>query len=786
MIYPSAAESVVVQGGVVGARMRFRVGVLGIFLMLSPFSTLCQSLTSVHGHVFHADGFAPCNDALVQAWPCGAFFAVDDAGRFDATCPTGIDSLTVLAHGHRMATVVVDGKAHIDVALNSLAVDLSHAVVQGGSSEDAPEGVEVTAAADLMTALDRTAGLRSLDLGAGLIQPVVRGLVGARVAVLEDGVPQAGGRWGTDHGILLDPALSDGVEWVPGGGHIWSGPAAMGGALKLSPIRMMAESGNRTQAAMDFRWGDGRAKVHALHRVKNDKGQWHLGLSVARFGDRNVPQASFEYIGRQFVLTESRLPNTGGQSLHGVAGWRWTPSQQDVASFDVRWSSVRQGLFPGIIGIPDQGDLMGDGRPYTVALPNQHARRLQMAGKWGHSGRLDRTIRMSFSVNERLESAPPHAHGFGPAPDSDLSLRLGEVQGFFEGRWEGIHGAFGVQAEWLEAHTQGWEFLLPDHRRNRISAMAELKWSDRRLGLRLDGIHVAQTGHVEPLYAADGSVAGEDLRAAAMERVMPGWALTWYQPLPLGEEVEGSWTLAAYSRAPSSYALGANGIHHGTFRFEQGNAALNPEHTLEFRVSGRSAPKPPEATAGFDWNAQAFAAVHKGFIHLTPTAQFAPIAHAGQIYAFEARDAFRTGAELGLSWTKGRVRWSNSATLLGQWVLETGLGLPFTPPMDFQSEFRWAWGKSGTLALRHRAIAPATLTARNEMTTPGASLWGMELGVRGQRMALTLEADNLLNQAWLDHASAYRVLGLVAQGRWASLRFTLDVFRADATEYQTQ
>ena len=48
----------------------------------------------------------------------------------------------------------------------------------------------------LMQSLDRTPGLQSLDLGAGMVQPVVRGLFGSRVAVLEDGVPQQGGRWG--------------------------------------------------------------------------------------------------------------------------------------------------------------------------------------------------------------------------------------------------------------------------------------------------------------------------------------------------------------------------------------------------------------------------------------------------------------------------------------------------------------------------------------------------------------------------------------------------------------
>ena len=49
----------------------------------------------------------------------------------------------------------------------------------------------------------------------GLIQPVLRGLMGSRVSILDGGVPLVGGRWGQDHGVLADPVLYDGVDWVP-------------------------------------------------------------------------------------------------------------------------------------------------------------------------------------------------------------------------------------------------------------------------------------------------------------------------------------------------------------------------------------------------------------------------------------------------------------------------------------------------------------------------------------------------------------------------------------------
>ncbi|RPG80746.1 MAG: hypothetical protein CBC74_004420 [Crocinitomicaceae bacterium TMED114] len=754
--------------------------VLAMLMVLNPALNplFAQRPKTVDGHVFHAEDRTPCGDALIQAWPCGTTFTAGTDGRFVASCPVGIDSLTVLAHGRAMETVrVVAGTTHCDVDLWWLAITLEDAAVQATTSEEVAEAREVADAGDLLTTLDRVAGIRSLDLGSGLVQPVLRGLVGSRVAVLEDGVPQVGGRWGADHGVLLDPALYGGTEWVPGGGQVWLSPEAMGGGVRLKQLGMLGQPGSRTKLGMSHRGGDARSRIHVLHRQRQGDGQWHAGVSLARFGDRNVPQDRFNYIGRVLEIEDGRLANTGGRGGHAVLGARWEDANRGQFSLDLRASDVLQGLFPGIIGVPSQSELKGDGDRFSVDIPNQQAQRIQLTGKWIRPGILDRTVRVSLSRNLRIESAPPHAHGYGPEPDSDLSLLLDERHLFVESRWEGIHGAFGFQAEHLDGRTSGWEFLLPDHLRTRVSAIADRKWRAGRIGLRLDGVRVSNVDHMEPLYASDGAVVGDDVRATALDRMMAGWALMVNQPFHLGERLEGQWTATVYSRVPDSYSLAANGIHHGTFRFEQGNPALAPEKTAEVRATMGS--HDPAEDQRFRWSARGFAALHDGFIHLTPTASFAPVVHAGQVYAFTALDAFRTGGEVEADLRVGRGRLSTSVALLGQWALETGLGLPFTSPTEIRSAVWWPLGDKAFVRPRHRWIADADLTARNEESTPGASLWGVEFQVEGERMTLALDVDNLLNAAWLDHVSAYRTLGLVTQGRWASLRLTFDVTQTD-------
>ena len=106
------------------------IALLGILFLEGTSAILGQAPVSIDGHVFHAEGHSPCGDALIQAWPCGSTFTADLDGRFEASCPEGIDSVTVLAHGHAVVTVLVDGRDHLDIALESLAVSLQDAAVR--------------------------------------------------------------------------------------------------------------------------------------------------------------------------------------------------------------------------------------------------------------------------------------------------------------------------------------------------------------------------------------------------------------------------------------------------------------------------------------------------------------------------------------------------------------------------------------------------------------------------------------------------------------------------------
>lgn len=736
-------------------------------LPTSPLSA--QTNATVHGHVFRIGLQTPIEDALIIAWPCGQTATTDRTGRFEVECSTDIDSLTFVASAFETHTIAVLEKDHVDVWLSPLEVQLSLVSILASQSKE--RETQSLPSHDLMATLDRTPGLQSLDLGAGMIQPVIRGLYGSRVAVLEDGVPQQGGRWGADHGILADPELFGSFAWIPGGGHLWMGPGAIGGGMRLKGPERDVIDGENTRWGVSYRMGDNRSKVFALHNSTQGASHWYAGLSGAVFGDQNVPQSTFSYLGRTYALDEKKLPNTAGRATHAVLGYDRLSSTDRKITGTLRASEVVQGLFPGIVGVPRQGDLAVNPSPFAVALPAQKARRLQATGKWetgvDHT-RHQHHLKGSISWFQREELAPPHAHGWGPEPDSNLSLHLEEWTGFIESVWKGAHGSIGLQAEGLNAKASGWEFLVPDHTRLRTSAIGEGAIGKHTLGLRTDLIWTSQAAYSEPLYDSNNTLVGSDIRSESMRRFIPGGMLSWqYTIEPAEAHWKGTASATAYSRAPSNYELGANGIHHGTFRFEQGQANLRAEKALEGRFQAASVPS--EKLWG--WSLQTFFAVHQDFISLNPSASFAPISHAGQVYVFQAMDVLRTGVETQLDKQLGPWTASASASLLGQWEVQTGLGLPFTTPPQLRMELDYQFHEKGSVRIAFKAIGNANLTARNEAPTEGTSLWESGLDLPLKRGRLSLAVNNLFNVEWLDHTSAYRALGLVAQGRWIQIGF---------------
>lgn len=92
-------------------------------------------------------------------------------------------------------------------------------------------------------------GVNVLRSGA-TAKPIVRGLSGARVLVIFDGVRHESQDWGLDHGTEIDPFAAGSIGVLKGAAGVRYGPDAIAGVLLVDPPELSTEPGLRADLTL--------------------------------------------------------------------------------------------------------------------------------------------------------------------------------------------------------------------------------------------------------------------------------------------------------------------------------------------------------------------------------------------------------------------------------------------------------------------------------------------------------------------------------------------------------
>ena len=157
----------------------------------------------------------------------------------------------------------------------------------------AGEELEHAARQTIGETLGQSAGVHSASFGPAVGHPVIHGLSGARVLVLENHVASMDvSATGADHGIVVEPFLAERIEVIKGSGALLYGSGAMGGTVDVHTDRVpshVPERGFagrallRADTASDTRYGG--------FRLDGGSGQWawHLDGYASENGDMSIP-----------------------------------------------------------------------------------------------------------------------------------------------------------------------------------------------------------------------------------------------------------------------------------------------------------------------------------------------------------------------------------------------------------------------------------------------------------------------------------------------------------------
>ena len=131
----------------------------------------------------------------------------------------------------------------LNFMLREAATELNHVVVTGLSRSTelklSPiiikpvdlETLNQTSSTNLIDALKNIPGVNQITTGAGISQPIIRGLGYNRIISLYNGIRQEGQQWGDEHGIEIDEYAIERVEIVKGPGSLMYGSDGIAGVI---------------------------------------------------------------------------------------------------------------------------------------------------------------------------------------------------------------------------------------------------------------------------------------------------------------------------------------------------------------------------------------------------------------------------------------------------------------------------------------------------------------------------------------------------------------------------
>lgn len=701
--------------------------------------------------------------------------------------PPPAHSHTPAASSHSAGIVALDQFVTSAAPFERNQVDLAQATtVLSGLS------LRLKQQASLGDTLGSETGIHATSFGPGASRPIIRGLGGDRIRLLENSVGTLDASvTSPDHAVSVEPFLVERIEIVRGPASLLYGSNAVGGVVNVithrietdlptAPIRGSVEI--RRGSAAD-EWAGGGVVDFSIRPAADRAVVFHLDGFRRTAENLRIPGFAESARRRADETAEARahgepapdfahglLPNSALTTRNGAAGVSYVSKTFHLG--------VSASGLDSAYGVP--GDAHQQAPATTSATATEaegvridlRQRRTDVQGEWhGHDGFV-RSVRFKFGHGRyrHAEIEPDGAIGTTfTHRGHDARLEL------LHGGGKPWTGALGLQNSRSDFAAVGDEAFLPPSRTDTTALFAfeelaagPISW---QFGGRVERTKLAATGHSA---RRDDEFSGS---AGGVWKLSPDYALAF--------------SVTHTGRAPNAQELYADGAHAGTQSFELGDPKLRAERSLSAELSLRR-------RVGFVTGAvTAFTNRFNGYIFEQPTGLVAAevggqfrflspadpaVAAADEtlpVYRYVQRDARFWGLEVETLWhLHDRPNWQLDFRLAADFTRarEGARDLPRIPAARtgvglFWSTTAWSAGVESQFYSAQNRVAPyESPSARYALVSAHVSRTA-EFG--HLRTEVFLRGTNLSNAEARPHPSFVKDLApLAGRGVVAGLRLS--------------
>lgn len=677
----------------------------------------------------------PFINVMVEGTSLGTF--TNDKGQFRLEkIPPGNHHLVVAAMGyktqHHPIQMTDNSSIYLNLSIEEIQLDLDYVMITASPTASGfryqsdmgfyGESLQRRSEASFGEMLDGEPGLAMRSMGSAPARPVIRGMDGDRILILEHGERMGDvSASGAGHSLAMDPLSANRVEVVKGPASLMYGPNALGGVINLMTADIPED------------WSMGTSGIVSAQGASVNK----MGAGFLRYthgGQGWASTARLAYRGSGNIMTpDGIMPGTHMDNFDGALGFG---IDRPNTHGGISLSGNRQ-----IYGLPEALD-----DPDEEIEVRQH--RLGVQGRFNSrwNGFFD-TAQWRFHATY-LNQKEIEIEYDDEAIEEDVGLSH-EKYSFsntftIQHRPMGIfdRGAVGLNVHGHQLEIGGNEAYTPGEQRANLGVFTfqEIPINDRwrlQAGLRGDLQYTkALPNHIFPGITQSRSALN-----------LTGSVGANYRPL---QSLEIGGQIARAHRNPSVEELFADGPHLCSGVYEVGSTELKDE-------IGIGADLFAEWTRGkLQLEVAGFLYQYSNYIIFEPTG-YTDQASSLPVYNYVGDEARFMGGE-----ASANIQWSNRFRTLftadyvnARRTSEKKEHLPFIPPLRYRAEVEYSY-QSGWISAQLRHVQKQDRVSPEEDTTNAYTILGLTKAYRMDyhgRHVIMVRMDNVFNTKYRDHLS---------------------------------
>ena len=341
----------------------------------------------------------------------------------------GTTQISIWLVGYQSIDTIIELKksVQIDFKLKQKITKLQEIVIQQKGNHfitTAPEQtlklntIEKYSNQSLGDALKEVTGISTLKTGSTVVKPIINGLYGSRVTILNNNVKLEDQQWGTEHAPNFDINAANKITVIKGASGLQYGGDAIGGLVIIEPLSVKTDTlFGKTIMNYDSN-GKGGGISSSIHKGNNLGWSWNALAGLKYLGDKQAPN---------YVLT-----NTGNREANFSGDLKYTAHKYTTTIFYSFYKSMIGILSASHTGnVNDLFESITNKIPsivkdfeYTIQNPKQEV--AHHIGKFNFDYSFNELesilFQYAFQYNKRLEFDVRRGD-FNNRPALDLDLR---------------------------------------------------------------------------------------------------------------------------------------------------------------------------------------------------------------------------------------------------------------------------------------------------------------------------------------------------------------------------